>query len=337
MDYHKAGVNISEANKLVDWLKRKQKHSKNKKVLSGIGSYSALFRASFPKMKKPCLATSVDGVGTKVKLATYFQSYKEVAQDLVAMCVNDLICCGAEPLFFMDYYACSKINPKSVREFLHGVQLACEKSACVLLGGETAEMPGCYKVGDFDCAGFVIGAVDFSNILGAHKVRVGDRILGVSSSGFHSNGFSLLRKIFQKDLKLWKKELLRPTALYVELAKKIFPIKGLRAMAHITGGGLDNLLRVLPIGTKAELKPWPVPSIFLEAKKRAKITWPSLLKTCNCGVGLVLILSPSAHKKVQKHITQLGFSAFDLGFIQEQKMKNKAPSWSLPFSKLKTS
>ncbi len=343
MDYRSAGVSVLEANKLVKWLKskvrtqftnlshqkktstvrqRSSKHSSRQSskkrgkladLTNNIGAYSGLFPACFPGMKHPYLAASADGVGTKLQLAEYFQSYKEVGQDLVAMCVNDIICCGAHPLFFLDYYACSKLRQKPAREFLSGVLSACEKSSCILLGGETAEMPGAYTKGHFDCAGFAVGVVDRSALLGSHKVKAGDLLLGVSSTGFHSNGFSLLRKVL--NLHQWKKKLLKPTALYVPLAKSLFSIKGLKAMAHITGGGIDNIQRVIPKGLVVQIKPWDIPDIFVEVQKKARITRSSLLKTFNCGVGLVLVISPSSRQKISRIIVQHGFSVIDLGKV----------------------
>ena len=328
MDYRSVGVDVTEADKLVQWLKNRLSLSPCSQVISGIGSYSGLFQAVFSDMKKPCLAASTDGVGTKLKLAVHFQQYVEVGQDLVAMCVNDIICSGARPLFFMDYYACGQLKQKPAREFLRGVQKACEESHCVLLGGETAEMPDCYSGLNFDCAGFSVGIVDREKILGAHKVQVGDRLIGVSSSGFHSNGFSLLRKVFQKDLDKWKKELLTPTALYVSLALELFKkIKGLKAMAHITGGGMDNLLRVLPEKTKVEMNMWEIPQPFIEVKNRTGMDWIETMKTLNCGVGLILIVSNSSFKEVRDVVHAKGFSSMDLGFVRGQQ--KSSPSWQV--------
>ena len=325
MSYLSSGVNIAESDRLVEWLKKKT--NINSRVVSGIGSYSGLFQSVFPNMKEPCLAASTDGVGTKIKLAVHFQRYLETGQDLVAMCVNDLICSGAAPLFFMDYYACAKLHQQSVREFLSGVQKACEESHCVLLGGETAEMPDCYTGFHFDCAGFAVGVVDRDKILGMHKVNVGDRLIGVSSSGFHSNGFSLLRKVFQKDINKWKEELLRPTALYVSLALELFKMEGLKALSHITGGGMNNLLRVLPEGTQAKLNNWEIPASFQEVKNRTGMEWLDMMKTFNCGVGLVLIVSSSSFKQIQKLVEKKGFSSMDLGVVVAQKQQK--PSWCI--------
>lgn len=317
MDYRSVGVNIHTADKLISWLKGQTK-------ASNIGAYSGLFPAHFANMKRPYLAATTDGVGTKLELASYFKSYKEVGQDLVAMCVNDLICMGAHPLFFLDYYACAKLEQKPAKEFLKGVLSACTESSCILLGGETAEMPGMYLKGHFDAAGFAIGIVDQKNILSAHKVKAGDLIVGVSSSGFHSNGFSLLRQVFKHSLHQWKKELLKPTALYVTLAKDLFTIKGLKTIAHITGGGIHNIKRVIPKGLQATIQTWDIPDIFIAVQKKAKITRMSLLKTFNCGIGLVLILQPIALKKVSKLIKKHGFSMIKMGTIQKaKKLSNK--------------
>lgn len=327
MDYRSAGVNIAEADKLVQWLKNKSSAGSCTRVLSGIGSYSGIFQAVFSDMKEPCLAASTDGVGTKLKLAVHFQQYEEVGQDLVAMCVNDLICSGARPLFFMDYYACSQIRQKPTRAFLSGIQKACEASHCVLLGGETAEMPDCYTGLNFDCAGFAVGVVDREKILGANKVQVGNRLIGVSSSGFHSNGFSLLRKVFQEDLDQWKEKLLTPTALYVSLALELFKIEGLKAIAHITGGGMDNILRVLPKNTKVKMPMWKVPQPFLEVKKRTGMNWSETMKTLNCGIGLVLVVSDASVEEIQSAIHTKGFSSIELGSVVEQQ--ELSPSWQV--------
>ena len=252
-DYLSSGVNVEAGDALVDWLQEVEKegsalkHPHSEKVIAGIGGFASLFRADFAKYKKPCLVTCTDGVGTKVKLATYFRSYKEVAQDMVAMCVNDLICTGGSPLLFLDYYATGKLDLEAAKEFLQGVRKACLESHCALVGGETAEMPGVYANGDFDCAGFAVGVVDEDEALGLNKVVRGDVLLGVASSGFHSNGFSLLRKVFEKDLDDWKEELLKPTALYVQMVKNLQHAQiQIHALAHITGGGIENIPRVLP-------------------------------------------------------------------------------------------
>ena len=284
--YKKSGVDVKKAEGLVSWIKKR-----NPDLYPG-SDYASLF--PFPsEYQNPVLASATDGVGTKVKLAAWFKKWDTVGQDLVAMCVNDLICVGAAPLFFLDYYACGKLDLSSARAFLRGVERACQRAACPLVGGETAELPGLYTPGDFDCAGFALGVVEKSRILGARRVREGDEIIALKSNGFHSNGYSLLRKIYRtkKDREGKKQLLLRPTKLYTFLAPHLNHIKGLRAMAHITGGGLDNISRIIPQGMVADLQAWKVPPCFLEVKQKADLTWRSLLKTFNCGLGLVMVLS----------------------------------------------
>ncbi|MGE0529290.1 MAG: phosphoribosylformylglycinamidine cyclo-ligase, partial [Bdellovibrionales bacterium] len=256
----------------------------------------------------------------------------EVAQDLVAMCVNDLVCSGAKPLFFLDYYASGKLRLEAAKAFLAGVQAACVESECALIGGETAEMPGVYEGNDFDCAGFAVGVVDRPLALGPHRVKPGMRLLGIASSGFHSNGFSLLRKVFAADLEPWRNELLRPTALYVRLVQAALAAGGLRAVAHITGGGMDNLPRILPSGTIARLRSWPVPAPFIEVMKRSGLDWRSLLTTLNCGIGMVWVVEPEAVASLQKLCVQHGHRSFDLGTVdahEEPTKTDASAAWEL--------
>lgn len=203
------------------------------------------------------------------------------------------------------------------------------ESDCALIGGETAEMPGVYEGHDFDCAGFSVGVVDRTRVLGRHRVKPGMKLIGVSSSGFHSNGFSLLRKVFAEDLDAWKEVLLKPTALYVKLVHAALKIEGLEAIAHITGGGMDNIPRVLPDGTAAQLNTWPVPPAFLEVKKRSGMSWPSMLTTLNCGLGMVWIVRPAAVEALKSVIISHGHRAFELGEVVETADKSQEASWYL--------
>lgn len=366
MDYKKAGVDQRKGEKLIQWLKRSQdalgfvssksqsltekrktriqgkksgrfgyeralkKSHYHENILSTVGGYSALFRARFPGMSSPCLVSTADGVGTKLKLAHYFKSYESVGQDLVAMCINDLLCLGALPLFFLDYFACGSLDLKIAKDFLRGVQKACMESRSALIGGETAEMPGFYKKKEFDCAGFAVGVVDEKHILGSHRVRVGDELIALKSSGFHSNGFSLLRKVFKKnlDLKKWKKKLLEPTLIYFNVLQSLFGLKELHAIAHITGGGMDNLLRVLPYGMEAHLDFWKVPASFLEVRNRVQMRDREFLRTLNCGVGMVLIVDPKKTSQILKKIENFGWGAFRLGKIFKSKPGIK--KWTFP-------
>ncbi len=336
LTYKDSGVDIAAGEALVDWLKKQppQQTSFSSHLLSGVGGFAALFRADFPQMKKPCLVACTDGVGTKVKLAVQFQRYREVAQDMVAMSINDLICSGARPLFFLDYYACGQLQLEAAKEFLGGVRQACQDSDCLLIGGETAEMPGVYQGEDFDCAGFALGLVDEEAVLGAHRVQPGDRLLALASNGFHSNGYSLLRKVFAEDLEQWADCLLRPTALYAQVAAQMQESGGLRALAHITGGGMDNLLRVLPQGVMAELKTWPLPEEFLEVKRRAGLSYEEMLKTLNCGVGLVAVVAPESFSPLKSLAERSGHKAYDLGEVRAHSSEGSTlpPTWSQPFA-----
>ena len=329
IDYKQAGVDVEAGDALVDWLKETApaKWPHQDRLVAGIGGFAALFRADFKDHKEPCLVSCTDGVGTKIKLAVHFDSYREVAQDLVAMCVNDLICCGARPLFFLDYYASGRLRLPAAKDFLSGVQAACVESDCALIGGETAEMPGVYEGNDFDCAGFSVGVVDKPKALGAHRVKPGMKLLGVASSGFHSNGFSLLRKVFAPDLDQWRAELLKPTALYVKTVHAAIAEGGLMAVAHITGGGMDNIPRVLPEGTCAKLKSWPVPAPFLEVKKRSGMSWKSMLTTLNCGLGMVWVVEPEKFEALRKVVEFNGHKAFNLGEVE--KSTGGEASWTL--------
>lgn len=313
--YKQSGVDVTAGDDLVDWLSDANKRSKHhqNRIVSGIGGFASLFDIRFPEMKKPLLVTCTDGVGTKVKLAAQYKSYRGVAQDCVAMCVNDLICTGGEPLLFLDYYATGKLNLSAAQEFLSGLKDACEKSHCALVGGETAEMPGVYQDNDFDVAGFAVGVVDEEKTFGAHRVQKGDVLIGVPSSGFHSNGYSLLRKVFSQDLDQWKDFLLKPTELYVEFLSQFKKQGEVHAVSHITGGGIENIPRVLPENLTWSSKDWEIPSEFLEVQKRTGMTREELKKTLNCGIGLVLVLPPSSANAAKALIEKQYGRYFDLG------------------------
>lgn len=321
--YKKSGVDVDAGDRLVDWLSEDSDHIPDhhkSNIISGVGGFASLFRLQTGDMKKPCLVTCTDGVGTKVLLASQFNSYESVAQDMVAMCVNDMITTGADPLLFLDYYATSKLDLDSAKKFLSGVKRACFFSDCALVGGETAEMPGVYHGKDFDCAGFAVGIVDEDKRLGPHMVREGDVAIGISSSGFHSNGYSLLRNVFKEDLIDWKDVLLKPTHLYVRFAKALKKIR-VNAIAHITGGGIENIPRVIPDGLGIELQPWDFPSEFKEVQKRTKMSDLEILKTLNCGVGLVVIANKAYASEINRIADEFKYSTYDLGIIKKSEEK----------------
>jgi phosphoribosylformylglycinamidine cyclo-ligase len=328
MDYKSSGVDVEAGDQLVDWLQASQAEKTAAggplpsphadKLLSGIGGFAAIFRlGQYSHLKKPCLVSSTDGIGTKIKLAADFQRYETVGQDLVAMCVNDLVCCGAEPLFFLDYYASGKLDLHAAKIFLKGVRDACHESGCALIGGETAEMPGIYHGRDFDAAGFSVGIVDEDNRLGAHRVQVGDQVLGVSSSGFHSNGFSLLRKVFEKDLEQWLDVLMKPTHLYAKLALSLHAKGFVAAIANITGGGMENIPRVLPAGTVLRLIDWAWPEPFCVVQDRTGLARTEMLKTLNCGIGLVLIVPKNHAVTAEALVRSSGYECYSLGTVEE--------------------
>ena len=328
MDYRDSGVDIRRAEELVRWLQQEKTSYHQERIISGIGGYASIFRMfSDMDMKDPCLVSCTDGVGTKLKLALKYSTLGSLGQDLVAMCVNDLICTGAQPLFFMDYYACGQLNNEHFKEFLTGIQKACRESECALIGGETAEMPGVYQKNDFDCAGFAVGIVNRADILESSKVKKGDFLLALPSTGFHSNGYSLLRKVFEEDMDEWSQELLKPTALYVKACRLM---KGrIHALAHVTGGGLDNILRVLPEGSQTKLIPWSIPQPFLEVKKRTGLNWRELLRTFNCGVGMVVVCDPLMLQPLLKDLKQFG--GFQLGEVIDI-LPQKSSQWTLDFN-----
>ena len=343
IDYKNAGVDIKKGENLVDWLSKeagtepnfrdsKDGDSEDREissgyggkgphgacVLEGIGGFASIFRLDVSGIKEPCLVSATDGVGTKLKLAVELGQYSGLGQDLVAMCANDLICTGARPLFFLDYFSTSSLDLDQAKTFLKSVRQACHKSQMALVGGETAEMPGLYQPGDFDCAGFAVGVVDRQKILGANRVKEGMLAIGVSSSGFHSNGFSLLRKLYSspEDLRDYGKRLLTPTHLYVDLVLDILKQRNVAAIAHITGGGIHNLERVLPKGLGLKLKVWEFPEIFKETMSRADLSKQEMLKTFNCGVGLVLIASADQNPGILSQIEDYGFQSHDLGVLE---------------------
>ena len=323
INYKKAGVNVEKAEQLVSWIK-----SQNSHFQKNLGSdYASLYPLNLSGYTEPVIASSTDGVGTKLKLANYFSAWEGLGQDLLAMCLNDLLCVGAKPLFFLDYYACGHLEESQAKSFLKGLQKACEEAHCPLVGGETAELPGFYQKGDMDCAGFCVGLVEKSKILTPQSVREGDHVVALKSSGFHSNGYSLLRKIYTSpsDLKSHQETLMRPTRLYSFLTPLLDQITGLKTIAHITGGGLDNLSRIIPKKLQAQLHPWDIPSCFVDAKQRSGLSWEEMLKVFNCGLGLVLILKD---KQVLYELLP-NEDLIDLGQIQTSKDQT---SWNLDFN-----
>lgn len=324
MDYKSAGVDIDAAEELVGWLRSQPEDAMHKDLkVEGIGGFASLFR--IPKdVSNPCMVSCTDGVGTKLKIAFEFKKYRSVGQDLVAMCVNDLVTLGARPLFFLDYFSTGQLDLNITKEFLSGVIEACKESECSLVGGETAEMPGFYPKGEFDCAGFSVGVVDEKKVWTKNRVKAGDKVFAVKSSGFHSNGYSLLRKVFENSMSEYSETLAIPTRLYVKPVLKLIQNQTeIHSAAHITGGGMENVARVIPDGLSWEVPQFEMPPIYQEIKKRTGISNRELLRTFNCGVGFVLI----APKESRSSILEAFGDCQDFGEIKTGPEKFQWGSW----------
>ena len=291
--YAKAGVNIQKGNELVESIKASVNRTHDRRVLGGIGGFAGLFQLG-SRYKNPILVGCTDGVGTKVALSQAHNTMHLIGQDLVAMCVNDMVTCGAEPLFFLDYFAASKLEPKSTAKIVKGIANACEKSSCALLGGETAEMPGHYAKDNFDLAGFSVGVVEKTKLIDGKGIKSGHVLLGVESSGPHSNGYSLIRSILKKHTApdSIMRTLLKPTHLYPTPILELIKKTNVKGMAHITGGGLtENIPRILKKGLIADvnLSSWKFPKAFQWLQEKGKISQSDMLRIFNCGIGMVCI------------------------------------------------
>lgn len=330
--YKKAGVDINEGERFVKCISPKIKRTFRPEVVTDIGSFSALFRLDIKKYREPVLVSGTDGVGTKLKVAFMMDKHDTVGFDLVAMCVNDILTSGAEPLFFLDYLAMGKLNSKRASEVIEGMVNGCKEAGCSLIGGETAEMPGFYSRGEYDLSGFAVGIVDKKNIIDGSEIRDGDVIVGISSNGIHSNGFSLVRKLFfdTKKMDINKyvpeiqstlgEELLRPTRIYVKAFRGIEKKIRIKGMAHITGGGIPgNIPRILPKGLYAEVKigSWPVPEIFHFIKKTGNISDSEMKKTFNMGIGYVMVIPYKNAEKAVLLLKNIGYPAYIIGNIMK--------------------
>jgi phosphoribosylformylglycinamidine cyclo-ligase len=325
--YAKAGVNIETGNELVESIKASVNATHDRRVLGGIGGFAGLFQLG-SKYKNPILVGCTDGVGTKVALSQAHNKTHLIGQDLVAMCVNDMVTCGADPLFFLDYFAASKLDPKSTAQIVKGIAKACMKSNCALLGGETAEMPGHYAKNNFDLAGFSVGVVEKKELIDGKGIKPGHVLLGIESSGPHSNGYSLIRAILKKHKApdSIMRTLLKPTHLYpapvLELIKKI----NVKGMAHITGGGLtENIPRILKkdLIANVELSSWKFPKAFLWLQEKGKISTEDMLRIFNCGIGMVCILDKKEVSKAQKILSSYKLRSFEIGSITKGNLQGR--------------
>lgn len=330
LTYKDAGVDIDAGNRSVQLIKESVKATYRPEVLGDLGGFGGLFALQAAKYKEPVLVSGTDGVGTKLRLAFMLDKHDTIGQDAVAMCVNDILVQGAEPLFFLDYLAVGKLDPEQVADVVKGVAGACRESGCALIGGETAEMNGFYPEGEYDIAGFAVGVVEKSKLITAEKVREGDILLGLPSSGVHSNGYSLVRKIvfehkgFKGDEyieelgKTIGDELLTPTRLYPQSCLPLLENFDLHGLVHITGGGFyDNIPRALPEGLAVEInaEAWHVPTIFKLLQEWGNVDWPEMYRTFNMGIGMVLIASVDEAEKIEAHLAARGETVYEIGKV----------------------
>ena len=329
--YKKSGVNISKADSFVKYIsavsKKTVNHQANFNKFKNIGGFGSVFDLSKLKIKEPLIVSSTDGVGTKIEIANEIRKYNTIGIDLVAMCVNDLIVQGAQPLFFLDYISINKIDLKKVKKILDGIIEGCKIAKCELVGGETAEMPGTYEKNKFDIAGFSVGVVEKKKILTKSKIKVNDVLLAIPSSGLHSNGYSLVRDVLQKKkIKLnnskLKKELIKPTKIYVDEITKLNKLNLINGCANITGGGLkDNLIRVLPDGMRLNINYNKIKILkIFKWFKSLGISQYEMLKTFNCGVGFCIIVKKKNISKVKK-IFSKNYQPYEIGLFEKGKKK----------------
>lgn len=326
LSYKQAGVDIDAGAELVERIKPIAKRTKRPGVMSGLGGFGSLFELPLDRYKKPILVSGTDGVGTKLKLAMQLKKHDTIGIDLVAMCVNDIIVTGAEPLFFLDYYATGKLNLDIATDVIAGIGKGCELAGAALVGGETAEMPGMYEGEDYDLAGFSVGVVEKDRVIDGSHVAAGDVLIGLASSGAHSNGYSLIRKIIERqpdlsgsvdDIPL-PEALLAPTRIYVKSLLKLIDAVPVNAIAHITGGGItENLPRVLPDFTVAnvQLDSWQTPELFGWLQEHGKVTDEEMLKTFNCGLGMVICVAKDKREAALTALKSAGEKAFVIGEI----------------------
>jgi len=332
LTYHDAGVDMDAGDRLVENIKPFAMRTMRPEVLNGIGGFGALVEIS-KKYREPVLVSGTDGVGTKLKLAFELNRHNTVGIDLVGMSVNDILVQGAEPLFFLDYFACGKLDVDAATEVIKGIAAGCEQAGCALIGGETAEMPGMYPAGEYDLAGFAVGVVEKSDIISGADIRAGDVVIGIASNGAHSNGYSLVRKIItthKVDLKqnLDGKPLadliMAPTRIYVKPLLALMKSLTVKGMAHITGGGLlENVPRVLPENVVAQLdgKAWHTPALFDWLRKMGNIAPHEMYRTFNCGIGMVVIVASRDADSAIKHLRDAGETATVIGAIRARNSK----------------
>ena len=331
ISYKDAGVDIGKGDSFVQAIKPMVESTFRPDVVTGLGGFAGCVSLSLERYKKPILVSSTDGVGTKLKIAFMMDRHDTIGVDLVAMCVNDIVLTGARPLFLLDYLATSQLDPARGKAVVEGIVKGCLEAECSLIGGETAEMPGFYKKGEYDLAGFAVGIVENAELIDGTRVTVGDKVIGIASSGLHSNGFSLVRKVLLDHHKMNLKkqveeigeilgeELLRPTRIYVKTVLNLVRDFSMGGIAHITGGGItENIPRVIPKGCRANIHrgTWDVPLIFPFLKERGKISEEEMFRTFNNGIGMILIVKPKDLEDILGRLRSLGEKAFAIGEIE---------------------
>jgi phosphoribosylformylglycinamidine cyclo-ligase len=342
LTYADAGVDIDKANKLVDTIGEIAKQTFRSGVISDIGGFGGLFSLNLANLDRPVLVSSTDGVGTKLKIAFMLDKHDTVGIDLVAMCVNDIIVQGAKPLFFLDYLSMGKIDNQRVANIIKGIADGCKQAQCPLLGGETAEMPGFYETNEYDMAGFAVGIVDNSKIIDGTEIRVGHKLIGIASSGLHSNGYSLVRKICFEVLKLKidetipelgktiGEELLTPTRIYAATVKGLLKDLPIHGIAHITGGGIsDNLVRVVPQACNILIRKesWDVPPIFSFLQQAGNISEKEMARAFNMGLGMIIVVPDNAVLDVLQRVEAMNDRAFVIGEIRDRRETDKRLIW----------
>ncbi len=331
--YKKAGVDIAAGNEAVERMKKHVKRTYRPEVMAELGGFGGLFGLNKDKYEEPVLVSGTDGVGTKLKLAFAMDKHDTIGIDAVAMCVNDIIVQGAEPLFFLDYLACDKVVPEKIEAIVKGIAEGCVQSGCALIGGETAEMPGMYSQGEYDIAGFTVGIVDKKKMIDGSTIAPGDAVLGFASSGIHSNGFSLVRRLLLEEAGYSLDQqldelggaklgdvLLEPTRIYVKQALKLIEEVQVKGMAHITGGGfIENIPRVLPEGVNVDIAygSWPILPIFGLMQDKGEITNRDMFTTFNMGIGLVIFVPADQAEKAITVSEELGEKAYRIGTVTE--------------------
>ena len=330
LTYRDAGVDVDEGARAVELMKQHVKKTFTKNVLCGLGGFGGLFELDLTGIKQPVLVSGTDGVGTKLKIAFLMDRHDTVGQDCVAMCVNDILCQGAKPLYFLDYLATGKLKPEKVADIVKGIADGCQLAGCALIGGETAEMPGFYEEGEYDMAGFAVGIVDKKKIIDGSRISAGDVLIGLPSSGIHSNGYSLVRKLFFEKMGLTTTDpidvldctlgeaLLTPTRIYVDVCTKILERFSVDGMVHITGGGFyENIPRIIPqgLGVEIHLGSWPVLPIFALMQQWGSIADEEMFKTFNMGIGMILVMKKEEGNQLLQYLSDIGEKAYILGEV----------------------